>query len=118
MTMMKVDIVPADQLCRMGIPAVAQLMARKHLSPVDLLAAFLDRCDRLSRHVNAIVAIDKAAASKQAISAERRFKSGLQKSLLDGIPITIKDNIFTKGFRVPDRGSVNPSPLGDEKVRR
>jgi aspartyl-tRNA(Asn)/glutamyl-tRNA(Gln) amidotransferase subunit A len=96
--MVKADTVPADQLCHMAIPAIAQLMAKKRLSPVELLAAFLDRCDRLNGYVNAIVAIDKAAAREQALLAEGRFQSGLQKGLLDGIPITIKDNIFATGF--------------------
>lgn len=82
------------------LPAVelSALIARREVSPVELLDVFLERCARLNPMLNAIVAFDHEAARNAAQAAERRMRQGARLGPLDGIPVTIKDNIFVEGF--------------------
>jgi Asp-tRNA(Asn)/Glu-tRNA(Gln) amidotransferase A subunit family amidase len=45
--------------------------------------------------------VDAAGAPAQASSSEARWRAGKPLSPLDGVPITIKDNIAVKGGSAP-----------------
>ena len=87
-----------SELWRQPVTRLGGLMARQALSPVELLEACLERCDRLNPSVNAIVAFDRDDARLQAHRSEQRMRSGTRLSVLDGIPVTVKDNLFARGF--------------------
>ncbi|MCX7198946.1 MAG: amidase [Proteobacteria bacterium] len=77
---------------------LAALMARKALSPVELLEMYLARIERINPVLNAIVALDIDGARAAAQASEQRMMSGTRLGVLDGIPATIKDNLFVKGL--------------------
>ena len=77
---------------------LGHLIARREVSAVDVLDNFLARYERLNPHLNAIVAMDVEAARSEARQAEARALGGATLSALDGIPITVKDNIFVAGL--------------------
>jgi aspartyl-tRNA(Asn)/glutamyl-tRNA(Gln) amidotransferase subunit A len=72
-------------------------------SPVDALQAVRDRIDRWEPTINAVWHRDDAEADRQARAAEDRWRAGEPLSPLDGVPVTLKDNITTAGV---------PTPLG------
>lgn len=74
------------------------LLAGRELSPVELLDATLARIARLNPAINAIVALDEAGARAAAAASERRHARGEALGPLDGVPLTVKDNILVKGF--------------------
>ena len=76
--------------------------ARK-LSPVEATTAALARIDACDRQVNAMYLVHADQALTSARAAEARYRSGAPLSALDGVPITLKDNIVTAG---------TPTPLG------
>ena len=73
----------------------------KELSPVEVTRAVLARIDTWDRKLNAMYVIDAEGALLQAVASETRWREGRPLSPLDGVPITIKDNIATKGVPVP-----------------
>jgi len=73
-------------------------MERKSLSPVALLDMYLARCERINPLLNAIVAFDIDGAHAAAKASEKRMMSGTRLGDLDGIPATVKDNLFVKGL--------------------
>lgn len=77
---------------------LGHLIARREVSAVDVLDNFLARYERLNPELNAIVAMDVEAARIEARQAEARALGGETLSALDGIPITVKDNIFVAGL--------------------
>ncbi|MCA4904179.1 MAG: amidase [Rhodocyclaceae bacterium] len=77
---------------------LSALMARKALSPVELLELYLARIERINPVLNAIVALDIDGARAAAQASEHRMMSGTRLGVLDGIPATIKDNLFAKGL--------------------
>jgi len=77
--------------------------AARRLSPVEATKAALERIARWEPNLNAMFLIRAEAALAQAEASEERWRAGLPLSALDGVPVTIKENIYTKG---------DPAPIG------
>ncbi len=69
------------------------------LSPLDVVQATLLRVREVNPGLNAIVTLDEVGALRAAEASARRWKDGRPVSPLDGVPITIKDNILVAGMR-------------------
>jgi aspartyl-tRNA(Asn)/glutamyl-tRNA(Gln) amidotransferase subunit A len=89
-----------QSLERLSVAALSSRIARKNVPPVEVFDYFFSRYERLNRHVNAIVAVDAESARAAARAAEARAPNGSRLGALDGIPVTIKDNIFVRGCAV------------------
>jgi aspartyl-tRNA(Asn)/glutamyl-tRNA(Gln) amidotransferase subunit A len=69
------------------------------LSPRGVIEATLAHIRDVNPQLNAIVTLDEAGAIRSADESARRWKDGRPISSLDGIPVTIKDNILVAGLR-------------------
>ena len=87
---------------------VAAYRART-LSPVEATAAVLRRAEGLNPQLNAFCLLDAVAASAAAREAEARWQRGEPLGPLDGVPVSIKDIILTKGWPTL-RGSKTVDP--------
>ncbi|RLG58932.1 amidase [Candidatus Geothermarchaeota archaeon] len=67
------------------------------ISAVDLLESILERIERINPDLNAVVTLNEDAR-KEAEEADKLAKKGVEKPLL-GVPLTIKDNICTRGLK-------------------
>ncbi|TDD59317.1 amidase [Kribbella antibiotica] len=72
----------------------------RSLSPVEVIEDVLTRVDELEPHLRATYALDPAAARIAARESEARWRDGTA-GALDGVPVTIKENIATRGTPVP-----------------
>ncbi|MEQ9815625.1 MAG: amidase family protein [Azospirillaceae bacterium] len=99
--------------CLLSIAEIGRLYRRRELSPVDVVAACLQRIERLNPQVNAFVTVTADSAMAAARRAERRFASGEPDRLnpLFGIPFTVKDTLPTAGVR-----TTSGSPLFADAV--
>ena len=94
-----------SELAFLSIQQAARLLRRTEISPVDLVNAALSRIDRLNPSINAFLTVLADRARKQARAAGREFIRARRKSsagpssLLFGIPISLKDNLWTRGIR-------------------
>jgi len=70
-------------------------------TPVDVVASVQDRIDAVEDQVCALYAPDPASARTDAQASARRWASGRPLGPLDGVPITLKENIPTRGTPVP-----------------
>ena len=68
-------------------------------SPVEALAATLSRLDETNAALNAVVTIDRDGAHEAARASEKRWRARSPLGPLDGVPITVKDNISVAGVR-------------------
>jgi aspartyl-tRNA(Asn)/glutamyl-tRNA(Gln) amidotransferase subunit A len=82
-----------------SIEALSGLYSRKELSPVEQVTRFFERISLLNVQLNAYLTITREQAISAARSSEHRFQRGAGRGPLDGIPIAIKDNIWTQGVR-------------------
>ena len=65
------------------------------LSPLDVAEAVLARIDRWAPHLNAFYALDRDGALAGAAASAQRWRAGTPQGALDGVPVTIKENVAT-----------------------
>ena len=87
-----------SELHWMAANAVAAAIAKRELSPVDLVKALLDRIKRLDPHINAFLRVDAEAALNEARAAEAEAAQGRLRGPLHGVPVGIKDIIDVSGL--------------------
>ena len=75
--------------------------AKRSLSPVEALRAVLAHVEKWEPHLRATYAFDPEGAYAAAREAETRWRAGEPLSPIDGLPVTVKENIATKGVPVP-----------------
>lgn len=94
------SVAPNDNLTGFeSILDVSERIRRGELSPVSLAEFELERIDRLNPRLNALITVTRDAAREQAVTAERECRSGLNRGVLHGIPIAVKDFYDTAGIR-------------------
>jgi aspartyl-tRNA(Asn)/glutamyl-tRNA(Gln) amidotransferase subunit A len=85
------------------IEELAALLAKRKVSPVELTAQFLRRIEQHNPQLNAFLTVTAehalAAARRAEKTLTRRRAPGSRNHPLLGIPITFKDNIWTRGIR-------------------
>jgi aspartyl-tRNA(Asn)/glutamyl-tRNA(Gln) amidotransferase subunit A len=70
------------------------------ITPTELLTETLDCIDQLDSDIQAFVTVMREQAYEEAEKAENEQRTGLFRSPLHGIPITIKDLISVKNVRM------------------
>jgi len=106
-----------DEICRLDTMTLAGSVAAQRLSPVEVVDAVLDRLDRLDPLLHAFVTVVPEQARAQARRLADEIAAGHPVGPLAGVPVGIKDLIFTAGIRtssgsaayrdfVPDRDDV------------
>ena len=77
---------------------------RQHeLSPLEVTRSVLAHIDKWEPHIHATWLLRPELALQQARASEARWLKGEPCGALDGVPVTIKDNIATQG---------DPTPVG------
>jgi aspartyl-tRNA(Asn)/glutamyl-tRNA(Gln) amidotransferase subunit A len=71
---------------------------RGSLSPVEATRAALSRIEALNGRLNAYCRLDAEGALEAARSSEARWGRGEPKGLLDGVPVSVKDVLLTRGM--------------------
>jgi aspartyl-tRNA(Asn)/glutamyl-tRNA(Gln) amidotransferase subunit A len=88
-----------------SIEEIARLFRKRKLSPVELTKLILARIESLNPKLNAFITVTPELALRQAKRAEtelfapRGRQGHLDRGPLHGIPISLKDNIYTAGIR-------------------
>jgi aspartyl-tRNA(Asn)/glutamyl-tRNA(Gln) amidotransferase subunit A len=73
----------------------------KQFTPSEVLEDVLARIAVWEPHIKALYAFDPEGARAVAKASTERWQNGEPVGSLDGVPVTIKDNIATKGVPVP-----------------
>jgi aspartyl-tRNA(Asn)/glutamyl-tRNA(Gln) amidotransferase subunit A len=84
-------------LCALSASALLDAYRKHSLSPVDVTRAVLDRIASLNPVLNAFNLVSDRALD-DARASEARWRAGQPKGLLDGVPVSIKDIILTRGW--------------------
>jgi Asp-tRNA(Asn)/Glu-tRNA(Gln) amidotransferase A subunit family amidase len=81
------------------ITEIAELIAAKQLSPVELTTAMLQRIELLDDQLKSYATVMADHATAAARKAEQEISAGKYRGPLHGVPIAVKDLCFTKGVR-------------------
>lgn len=74
------------------------LLADGEVSSREIVGDFVSRYELFNPAISAIIEIDADAALKAATESDLRRKAGESLGPLDGLPITVKDNIHVRGL--------------------
>lgn len=93
----------AAHLAQLPASELSAAFAKGDLSPVEVTRAALAQIDVWEPKINAMYLIHRDAALASAQQSEARWRAGKPLSAIDGVPVTIKENVYTKG---------DPAPIG------
>src|SRR4029078_6542878 len=86
-------------LAMMPASQLVKLYQERKASPVEATRAAIARIEAFNPQLNAFQHLDPDGALRAARAAEKREKKGGKRlSDIDGVPITIKDLVLTKGL--------------------
>lgn len=88
----------AEAPWRLGVAEIAAAYRSGALDPETLLDVLLDRIARLDPALNTMVAIDAEGARAAARDSAARWRAGAPRSPIDGVPLTVKDNLLVAGL--------------------
>jgi aspartyl-tRNA(Asn)/glutamyl-tRNA(Gln) amidotransferase subunit A len=93
----------STQPFRMSALEMLRLYRARELSPVEAMASVIERVEAYEPHIHATFLYAPERALSEARASEARWAKGEPIGPLDGVPVTIKDNIATRG---------DPKPVG------
>ena len=78
---------------------LSALIEGKEVSPVEATKAYLRRIDELDFKFNAYLTVARKHALRQAEEAEREILDGRHRGPMHGVPVGVKDQLWTQGIR-------------------
>jgi len=101
-------------IANLSAAELAGLYRSRKLSPVDVVKDHIKRRDQFEPQINAFAVrfYDEALAAAKA--SEMRWQKWENLSALDGVPITIKDNLVVKGAPCRRGSAVSPDKVETE----
>ena len=88
-----------SELAFLSIEQAARLVRRREISPVELVEASLARIERWNPRLHAFLTVIAEQARSHAKRAEREIRRSGTRGPLHGIPVSLKDNFWTRGVR-------------------
>ncbi len=80
------------------IKRIHEMLVNKEISCVELTKKYLDAIENSNKELNAYITVTPDVALAQAEAVDKKLANGEEIGLLEGIPMTLKDNISTKGI--------------------
>jgi aspartyl-tRNA(Asn)/glutamyl-tRNA(Gln) amidotransferase subunit A len=88
---------------RMSALELLSAYRTREVSPVEAMASVIERVEAFEPHIHATFLYAPERALNEARASEARWAKGEPIGPLDGVPVTVKDNIATRG---------DPKPVG------
>lgn len=79
---------------------------KKEFSPVEITKMYVDRIHQC-QDLNAYITVTDEIALNQAEIAEKKYCTNEATGILEGIPLSYKDNLYTKGIRTTSGSKID-----------
>ena len=86
-------------LCHLSAAELSRMIRGREVSPVELVAAHLERIEALEPTLNSYITVSSREATEEARRAEKEILAGRSRGPLHGIPFTVKDLFSARGVR-------------------
>lgn len=103
-----------EQLHYLSACEQADLIARREISPVDLVRACLARIERYDSTLRAYITVCGEQALADAKESEREIAAGRYRGPLHGLPFGTKDQLFSKGVKTTLGSRIHADLVPDE----
>ncbi|MCD6410433.1 Asp-tRNA(Asn)/Glu-tRNA(Gln) amidotransferase subunit GatA [bacterium] len=87
------------ELSSLSIREIHRLITKKEISTQELVERYLKKIEKENPEINAFLEVFKEESIKQAQEIDRKIQKGEEISILEGIPVAIKDNILVADKR-------------------
>lgn len=109
------DVIVTDEdICWTTAAALVAAQRSGQLTAVDAVDAVLKRVAKLNPAINAFVTVTDDAARQEAQDADRKRERGDALGALHGVPVSIKDILYTKGVRTTAGSNVFEAFVPDQ----
>ncbi len=78
---------------------LSEKLQRREISSVEVTHSLLQRIDKVDTKIQGYITVCDKEALAMAEEADRRLRKGENLTSLTGVPVSIKDNICTKGIK-------------------
>ena len=93
---------------------LSRLIESKEVSPVEATEAYLHRIDELDFKFNAYLTVCREEALQAARDAEKAIVQGNHLGPMHGVPVTVKDQLWSKGVRTTGGSRILADFIPDE----
>ncbi|HYL58723.1 MAG TPA: amidase, partial [Candidatus Acidoferrales bacterium] len=90
---------PFQELLEFDVATLAEKLRTRAISPVELTEAYLARIERTDAKLRAYITVTDTVARKAAKKAEAEIAAGKWRGPFHGVPIALKDLVYTRGIR-------------------
>ncbi|RFU68122.1 Asp-tRNA(Asn)/Glu-tRNA(Gln) amidotransferase subunit GatA [Peribacillus saganii] len=87
------------ELLTFSIARLSELIKKKKISPTEVAIQLLKRINEIDPKINSFITIDKEEVLEQAKRADQEIENGNYKGPLHGVPIGLKDLIYTQSLK-------------------
>ncbi|WP_191567274.1 amidase [Metabacillus idriensis] len=91
------EMIRSNDVLKWSLSEVSQAIGQKEISPVEVTKATIEQIHKTNPELNAFITVMEESATKKARDAEQDIQNGNYKGALHGVPIGLKDIIYTKG---------------------
>ena len=109
----KETISSSNELVFLSASELAEKIKSHQVTSLEVVNAYLDHIKKYNHTLNAIVTLDKNAAIRRAQEADAAIARGELWGPLHGVPITIKDNVATRGLKTTNSLPLTASYVPD-----
>ena len=89
---------PRDEISWLSATELLARYRTRELSPLEVTRCVLERAERSQPLLNAFCLIDADSALEAATASEQRWMRNEPQGLLDGVPVSVKDIVLTRGW--------------------
>ena len=87
-----------SELIHLSAAQLAQKIASREVSSVEVTQAHLDRIEKVDEQVHAFLYVNKEGALDAAKKADQEIADGKPASVLAGVPLGLKDVLASQGM--------------------
>ncbi|SVB77431.1 uncharacterized protein METZ01_LOCUS230285, partial [marine metagenome] len=101
------------ELVFLSATSLASEIRNKQISPVEAVEAYLQQINRVDPKLNAYITVLADQALEAARESESDVTSGINRGPLHGVPVAVKDQIYTKGIRTSSASKIRSDFVPD-----
>ena len=102
------------ELWRLSGLELRRMIIAREVKPSEIMVAILARIEKLNPRLNAFCTIAHDSAMAEALRADEKMVAGKGEGLLFGLPVSIKDLIFTQGIRTTFASKMHKTFVPDQ----
>jgi aspartyl-tRNA(Asn)/glutamyl-tRNA(Gln) amidotransferase subunit A len=88
-----------DERLPRSLATLSREFQKRRLSPVEIVDALLERIEAVDTDLNAFITVTGEGALEEAARAQEEIMAGYYRGPLHGVPLGLKDLIYTAGVR-------------------